>query len=360
MNPSPSTVPQTQWLRTIRRVVYWILPFAIFFLIIRRIDWAIFLQTVQQTSPLFLVLGLAYYPFVVLVAALRWRLAVRYYLGQTPPLRFAVYHYWVGYSLGLFAPASVGLDVYRVVAAGKRFGKYGLNAMAILVEKLMAFTNVAFMVIVLYPLLRPRVVHNADLVDGLARISIVILTSAGIGIALLALLFRHRAGALLSQKFHAVLSSIIARASTGIRSELEETTAAFDLHDFFRPIISVRPCANLFFASLLIQLASAVGNAIFFQAVGCPLPFLVNLFLLPIFYLVFLLPISFGSLGIREGAYITLYGLFGVAPEVALLVSFMNLMGLLLNIGIGATLLWLTPYLCPPAVAAARDDEIQE
>ena len=60
--------------------------------------------------------------------------------------------------------------------------------------------------------------------------------------------------------------------------------------------------------------------------------------MLPVLYFIFLLPISFGSLGIREGAYILLYGLFGVPAETALVVSFFNLLGVLLNNLIGALL----------------------
>jgi uncharacterized membrane protein YbhN (UPF0104 family) len=99
--------------------------------------------------------------------------------------------------------------------------------------------------------------------------------------------------------------------------------------------------------SFLIQLTSAVGNQIFFIAVNYDLPFLVNLFVVPVLYFVFLLPISFGSLGIREGAYILLYGAFGVPMETALLVSFFNLLGLLLNNLIGAIIFALNPNLSP-------------
>jgi hypothetical protein len=62
----------------------------------------------------------------------------------------------------------------------------------------------------------------------------------------------------------------------------------------------------------------------------------VNLFVAPIFFIIFLIPISFGSIGVREGAFILLYGQFGVPMEVALLVSFFNLFGLFLNNIIGA------------------------
>jgi uncharacterized membrane protein YbhN (UPF0104 family) len=105
--------------------------------------------------------------------------------------------------------------------------------------------------------------------------------------------------------------------------------------------------------SFLIQLAAAVGNQIFFIAVNHDVPFLVNLFVVPILTFIFLLPISFGSLGIREGAYILLYGAFGVPMETALLVSFFNLLGMLLNNLVGGIMLALNPNF-PPHTQSTR------
>jgi uncharacterized membrane protein YbhN (UPF0104 family) len=57
---------------------------------------------------------------------------------------------------------------------------------------------------------------------------------------------------------------------------------------------------------------------------------------------VFTLPISFGSLGIREAAFILVYGLFGVPAEIALSVSFFNLAGILLNSLVGGVVMLIS------------------
>jgi len=56
-------------------------------------------------------------------------------------------------------------------------------------------------------------------------------------------------------------------------------------------------------------------------------------------FFIFILPISFGTLGIREGAFIFFYGIFGMDQEAALLLSFLSLSGRLLNVVIGAIIL---------------------
>ena len=62
-----------------------------------------------------------------------------------------------------------------------------------------------------------------------------------------------------------------------------------------------------------------------FAAVGFELPFVVNLFVIPIINIIALLPISFGGVGVRETSFIFLYGLFGVSPEGALFISILDL-----------------------------------
>jgi len=98
--------------------------------------------------------------------------------------------------------------------------------------------------------------------------------------------------------------------------------------------------AKVLAVSMGIQVVAAVGNQIFFRAVGYEIPVLVNLLVLPVFFFLFLLAISFGSLGIREEPYILIYGMFGVPAEVALVMSFLNVGGLVLNYAIGAILIY--------------------
>ena len=84
---------------------------------------------------------------------------------------------------------------------------------------------------------------------------------------------------------------------------------------------------------------AAVGVYCFFISLGHQVPITVALFAFSLIFLVFMLPISFGSLGVREGAYIVVFGLFAVPREVALAASFLGLAALLATIGVGGLIL---------------------
>ncbi|MBP7828765.1 MAG: CapA family protein [Kiritimatiellae bacterium] len=302
-------------LPVLRRLLFWLLPILILAFIFRRIDWPMFRVNFSRAAPGLVLLGLLYYPLVILVGALRWRLLLNQFDRARVGFGFALKHYWIGLALGLFGPASIGWDAYRLVAAGRRLGRYAPGAAAIATEKLLALVTCAGLVVGLYPLVP---IETGPAARAVLTTACALLGAAGL-LFLVLVLARRR----LDRLVGALAARLLRRAPGAEPASLIEPVTSWRL---------LRGTLALSLANLLI---AALGNQIFFRAVGWPIPFLANLFVLPVLMFVFLLPISFGSLGIREGAYILLYGLFGVPPETALLVSFFNLAGLLFNTLIG-------------------------
>ena len=304
----------------LRRIVFWSLPVVILGLIFQKIDVVQLQQSFAQANGWLVAAGLAYYPLVVGIGALRWRTLLGGFVRRRVEWRFALRHYWIGLALGMFGPASIGWDVYRIAAGGRRYNAYRAGAAAILTEKLLALLTSALLVVLLYPLLAFRDPGAGRMIFLSAG---VLLATAGAGLWML-----QPAGRWVDR-----LAAFYLKDKLDANPAPSISAAADD-----RRRTSTRPLTMAFLLSLLNLLMAAIGNQIFFRAVHCPLPFAVNLFVLPVLYFIFLLPISFGSLGIREGAYILLYGLFGVPAETALVVSFFNLLGVLLNNLIGALL----------------------
>lgn len=110
-------------------------------------------------------------------------------------------------------------------------------------------------------------------------------------------------------------------------------------------LISILKSPGLTFICLIMSwgvlFISAICNQFFFQAVGYEIDFLINLLAAPVFFILFFIPFSFGSLGVREGVYILFYGHFGVPLEIALLVSILSLIGLVLNNSLGAIIIFI-------------------
>jgi uncharacterized protein (TIRG00374 family) len=323
-------------LQRTRRVIRWVLPVFVLYFVFKSIDLAQFKQNAVKTDPWLLVIGLLHAPVLILIGAFRWRSLLSLCYKKYISIRFILKHYWTGLALGFFAPASLGWDIYRVIVGGRRFGRYLLNFLVIVIEKIMALITCMSVIVILYPMLTMHVPPQIRKIFYLANI---LLFSALLLLMIILVGLRNRFFSLLLKKIENYVLNAFGKISARFGLENSFTGETF----------SVKPALEIFYNSRIliilvlsfgIQLVSAIKSQIFFNALGYDLPFLVNLFVAPTLYFIFLLPISFGSVGIREGVYILLYGLFGVPAEIALLVSFFNLAGMLLNNAIGGIVMF--------------------
>ncbi|MDD4274549.1 MAG: lysylphosphatidylglycerol synthase domain-containing protein, partial [Desulfobacter postgatei] len=148
------------WLKSIYRIAYWTIPPVLLFLILSRINFRLFYQNLTNVNLWLLVIGISYYPAVVCVSGIRWKITLSEYFHYSPPLGYLVRHYWIGMALGFFSPGQIGLDAYRVVVIGNRYHQYMQMIFAILVEKTMALLNAVLLVFCLYPLIKQFIVHQ--------------------------------------------------------------------------------------------------------------------------------------------------------------------------------------------------------
>jgi glycosyltransferase 2 family protein len=317
-----------RWLRRAYRVSYFVLPAVLLFLVFRRIDFQKLLWATTHSNPWLVTLGVGYYPLAVFLGAWRWHALLRAGVGPVPR-RFAVRHYWTGLALGYFVPGSLGWDAYRVIVAGRAHGRYAVNTAIIVVEKLAALFCCCTIIIALSPLVpagREGGLHQI-LLWAYALVLLPAVVVAGLA-------WLGRSGRL-QQRVEAVAGSLG-------RTLLSRFTPAGVSFETDRPwkeampaLVSVRSLVPVLASSFAIQVFGGLANQVFFLALGYNVSLVANLFLGPVLFFVFLLPISFGSLGVREVAYIGLYSLWGVPAETALLISFFNLVGVLLNNAIG-------------------------
>ena len=322
-----------QLLRRPYRICYWVIPVVLLFIVFRRIDFQSLLSILKRSSPWLVFLGITYYPLVVMIGAWRWRLLLTRFVGNVPA-QFAVRHYWNGLAVGYFMPGSLGWDAYRIAVAGRRYGRYGMNIAVVIVEKLAALVCCTAIIVALSPAV--PVSGQAGL-GGILRSAYVLVACLLAAATAVALVWRNR---VLLERVESGFAILLNRLFSSLGGKA--TGAALPLKAMIEPLMSGKSVFPLLALSLAIQLLGGLANQIFFLALGYNISIVANLFLSPVLFFIFLLPISFGSLGVREGAYIVLYGMWGVPAETALLVSFFNLTGVLLNNAIGGLVMLLS------------------
>jgi len=317
------------------RYVRYLIGITILIIVFKQIDLGKLKEYLLKSNYWLIALGLMHSPLLILVGAIRWQYILAQFFKPKLAARLAIVHYWCGVAIGFFTPASLGLDAYRVIYGGNVYGGYTKNAIAVIIEKMLALITCASLFVALYPIV-PISINN----QLMAALYVAFFIMICFFIALLfskAALKNHTVVRLIS-KLDTQGATFLKKISQKYAFNTEKVSLTQLLNEVTRSL-SFFKISNIIAFTLTIQFITSLKSQIFFTAIGSDLPFLVNLFVAPTLYFIFMLPISFGSLGIREGVYIVLYGLFGIPAEIALIVSFFNLIGMALNNLIGAIIM---------------------
>jgi glycosyltransferase 2 family protein len=307
-----------------------IIPVGLLTFIFLKIDFQKLEEVFLTVNPWYFLTGIFFMNILqVITAGIRWHYMIRKGLRNWKVYRH-ISIYWSAMFYGYFVPSNVGMDVYRVAVAGKKQKNYEQHIAVLLGEKVYTLAITIALMFLAYIFVYPQVAGT----EVFYSMEIFLIGIAMIALSLLVLYFLFR------DKFTLIVDFIEEKFDKNIRQIAARlgSSVTFDFFAFRKELKYVagqRFFHNTFFFTLLLRLWLVVGGYFLFLSFGISLPFWTLLFANTLFFLVFILPISFGSLGIREGAYIVIYGLFGVSAEVALAASFLALAGLVFTVSIG-------------------------
>lgn len=331
-----------------RNLVYWlsrglrvVIPIVILYVIFKRLDIDTFKLNIANSNPWLVAIGIGSLPLAILIGGSRWYILLKQYNEYKVKLKLVLKHYWIGLTLGYFTPASLGWEAYRVAVSGRWSGQYTLNTAVIFVEKMIGLISCALIIAVIYPMapftVTTEIKHVIFWVYILLFVSVILIVIVNVAL-------RNRVLSILLNRLEDYFSGLWRKMSTRLDLGDKARNAKIPVVAMIKPLTVPKNVLSVSILSFGIYFVCAVIDQIFFRALGYPIPFIANLFVTPFIFFVFSLPISFGSFGIREGAYIIFYGMFGVPAEIALLVSFFNLSGVLLNNLIGGFIMMFSNF----------------
>ncbi|MCG8696599.1 MAG: flippase-like domain-containing protein [Bacteroidales bacterium] len=336
-------------LKIIRKVIFWVLPVIILYQVYSRIDVQRLLQMLSSIDVFKALLGILLNPVFIIIAAIRWHYMLKSSVEKPLKLSYITKHYWIGMAVGYFLPASAGWDVYRLVSIGKKTKKYFTNVFILITEKFLALFSCVVLVLILYPFITKGI--QTEWMSTVINFSYLIFILFVIGILLFWLL---RKGDLFARMDIFITSWMqkMFQKSKKLKNFFSEERQ----FSFFTGLkkLSFKWIAMVLFFTFLLRALNAYKDVIMFDAIGVDLDFASSMFITPILFFVFLLPISFGSIGIREGAYIMFFGMVGIDAESAVLVSYLNLIGILLNNAIGGVIMLVHNGLRARRVSSVR------
>lgn len=287
-----SSVPQrSPLLKHLFMVLRFAIPLAALVYLFSRVPLARVLTSMRKTQPSAVAIAVVVALISMLLATVRWRILFTACGTGAKPRFWTLFRvYWICIFYNTCLPGGVGGEVVRGLATRRAVGERGLpNALGIvLLERALGFTGMLMLVVLGFAL------------APLPGFSNVMLWSAlGICIAIGSVV-----GIVSGRRIAPLLPGPLRRIAAAL------------------PTITSAPLFLVALAlSLVTQFCGVVAGHAIVSCIAPKVTAMDSLVILPLVNALQYFPFSVGGLGVREGAFIKLYGFVGIAEEDALAAS---------------------------------------
>jgi glycosyltransferase 2 family protein len=266
----------------IKQVVKLVLAAVLLVLILSRMDMARFYEQIRAQDTKLLVLASCSVPFWILLKTLKWRMLLQTCM-EKPALPHVMRSFLAGLAIGMVTPGKVGeLSRAFFIPSQNRSRVAGLVVVDRYFDLLLLVFFVSF-----------GVLH---FMGSYWTMCVILAGFAGIG----ALFIMHGI----------VEKGFFSKRSNFVMDRIRDMLKALEGLNFmvFLPLFVVTA------AVMLLSVATSYCLLLSFT----PISFTAALQVFPLVLMTNILPITFGNLGVREGATIFLLNTYGISGEIAL------------------------------------------
>jgi uncharacterized protein (TIRG00374 family) len=260
-------------------------------LILTRLKWSTIIHEIKAANYIFLIPATLIYFIAILLSAYRWVIFLKL-RSIVLTLSQAFKYYLISIFAGNFLPSG-GLDVVRAIYAGKG-EKVSTALAATFIDRLSGFYAILFYLII-------------------AAITLTMKTKALLNITIIGILLLLAINLLLfTKQFDEMVNKVKRNKIT--TPILKFLNSIYEYRNEWPLILKTLPI------SILIQLLFSLVPIVISFGLKVKIPIWESILLLPIINFVMMIPVTISGLGLREGAFIILYGDL-IGKEKALLLS---------------------------------------
>jgi len=323
----------------------------LYFLYTRLEDPQAIWQQILDANKLKLVIASTFYAGAVFVSALKWFVLLRA-RGVTVPFRAVVAYQWVGEFFNYALPTGVGGDLLRGYGLARDTNRKADAAVSVIIDRFVGLTT-----FVVAAAAASWVIQGyGSQADGLpftpehlSYLKLLSLSAALVAVLLLTIL-----AVMLSRRLKHFFEGILARLPLANRTlPIYRTLAdAFNAYHGHYGAILLSALGSLTILLLSSVAIWFLGEAIQPNSIKFLSIFAMN----PIVAFVLLVPLAPGGAGLRQGAFVVLLGLVGVAEGLAFAVGLLqHAMGLVVSLP--GVYLWAVGRRRTQAQSALNDQE---
>lgn len=269
----------------------------LFWLIAQRVDLASMSALLRKAQPIWLAVSLSLVIAITVLDALAFCTVMRIF-GHRVRFAPSLLYSLVGWFFSNLAPSTLGGDIFRTVQMQRLGAPLGTALRSVLAARLMSFAALVPVIVLGLPIAL-NIVDNATV-----RLALALIAGAGVA-ALLAAYAGFR------------LVPWLARIAGGRLSERLLALA----EDFRRVNHAGKDTLSCWLLAAAQHIVRVGVLAALAASLQLGIPFATLFALTPAALLIAMVPISLGSWGLREAAFVVFLGGAGIAPEAALSLS---------------------------------------
>jgi uncharacterized protein (TIRG00374 family) len=291
-----------------RRALIWaaktVVSVGLLYLLLSRVDLARLWEIARGASVPWLIVALGFQLAMVLVSAWRWGVLLT---AQHVPVPFGglTRSFLVATFFNNFLPSNIGGDVVRIADTARAAGSKTLAATVVLIDRAIGLLGLVF----LAALGATLVSSGGDALGVFAPGLLWALLVAGFAVSAPMVLRPQVVGHLLRPLEHL--------HQDWVRARIERLTAT--LGRFGRSPAALVRC---FAGAIVVQALIVAFYAAAARALGIPIPVTHLAVMIPLSFIVQMLPVSVNGFGVREATFGVYFARIGLPLESALALSF--------------------------------------
>jgi uncharacterized protein (TIRG00374 family) len=277
-----------------------VITLILLFYIINRLNLERFLKLIREAQLIYIIIALLILAFSYFVNTYAWRLLLGVQGIEVPFSKLTSY-YLIGLFFNNFLLSSVGGDIIKAYQLARYTQKTVESSVSIVASR---FATIFALLILC---LISSIIGNKLGIAGsiFFFLSLVFLCSLILVFIFFNINFLSRLKSWFNSFWSARVRDLIFQIYNSVSSYRNNQLVVFKVIVF----------------SLVFQIFSVLASYIISLALGLKVSILYFLIFIPLIRIVILLPISFNGLGLREGAFVTLFSKIGVPPEMSFSIS---------------------------------------
>lgn len=266
--------------------------------LVLRTDWQEVFLNVQKISLFYIILYVAVLLLGMIISSWKWKMLLAHKNIEVS-LKKCFQLYLTGAFINNFMPSTIGGDTYRAYQIGKKHEKMNVVSSSVVFDRLSGLFALMILMSIVTIFQWSEIAKHFEL-----KLSVLAVLALMITIVVFAIFVRFDFWKKVSSKFPDFIQEF-----------------GRELNDFRNGNTYLKALG----VSILFGLIGlALVNGILFIGLGIQIPIMKYLSVIFLVSIISSLPISINNIGIKEWAYITFFGFFGISSSAVVTVALLS------------------------------------